>query len=36
MYPELGENFTWGYFALRKALVILGQLRKNVSKFRGN
>ena len=36
MYPELGENFTWGNFALRKVLVTFGQLRKKVSKFRVN
>ena len=33
MYPELGENLTYGYFALGKALVTLGHFWKKVSKF---
>ena len=33
MDPELGENLTYGYFALRNVLVTIGQLWKKVSKF---
>ena len=33
MYPELGENLTYGQFGSPNVLVTLGQLRKKVSKF---
>ena len=36
MYPELGENLNYAQFDLQKVLVILGQLRKKVSKLSGN
>ena len=34
MYPELGENWTQGYFALQNVLVTFGQIPKEVSEFR--
>ena len=36
MYPKLGENLNQAQIALKRFLVMLGQLRKKVSQFTGN